>query len=114
GGIFHTVEKRGCFFHAMEQLCANFPHNGTTLGRFFHTVEKDSSRMGGIFHTVEKRSEVRVQMLGEIHRTKTFEPNKNTRNPRKQERALAARFAREEDKTEQTDPTDGCFVPPDP
>ena len=37
--FFHTVEKTGHFFHTMEKLSANFPHNGKTLRELFHSVE---------------------------------------------------------------------------
>ena len=55
--IFHTVEKQGHFFHAMEKLSAIFPHNGKTLDVFstqwkecFHGVENSVSRLfSGVF-----------------------------------------------------------------
>ncbi|MDD4117389.1 MAG: hypothetical protein PHI39_04150 [Kiritimatiellae bacterium] len=36
--IFHTVEKQARFFHAMEKLFANFPHNGKTVESWFPVV----------------------------------------------------------------------------
>ena len=48
--FFHTVEKTGHFFHAMEKVLANFPRNGKTLMDFFHGVEKPDLRLffGGV------------------------------------------------------------------
>jgi len=44
------VEKQARFFHAMEKLSANFPHNGKTLAAFSTQWKKYS----GFFHTMEK------------------------------------------------------------
>ncbi len=44
--FFHTVEKQGHFFHAMEKLYENFPHNGKTFRQF-------STKWKNFFHSVE-------------------------------------------------------------
>ena len=60
---FSTLWKnRAEKFHTMEKVSADFPHNGTTLGIFFHTVEKwgwpkksgDQQPGRGVIHPVKK------------------------------------------------------------